>query len=119
MTLNPNEAPSGFVAVETKEGNNCTGCAFFRRDACALQNCLPEDRTDGTSVIFKLMSQTDLLNAATHEQRKQTVTISTELSDAYIALHRAVDSYLTAHLAINQQRVIDAHQQVLRAGGGK
>lgn len=82
--------------------------------------CVSDSRDDKTSVIFKLRQpQPNLLNAATHEQRKQTVTISAELSDAYIALHRCIESYLGNRFEINFQRVIDAHQQVLRAGNGK
>ena len=92
-------------------------------------------RKDGHDVYFKFHEpQPDLLNAATHEQRwanfdahltphPQTVTISTELSDAYVALLRAVDYFHTGHsitggiTAVAMRKLLDAREQVLHAGG--
>lgn len=61
--------------------------------------------------------QPDLLNAATHEQRKQTVTISAELSDAYIALLRAAEAEVKFK-EYPSEDIEAAVEQVLRAGGG-
>jgi len=59
----------------------------------------------------------DLLNAATHEQRKQIVTISAELSDAYVALLRAAEAEGDDCVPRSQQ-LTDAKNAVIRAGGG-
>ena len=86
--LNPNEAPSGMIAVPYV---HCSRCAYASKQ-CAHFICISSKRTDGTDVHFeKLQPQPDQLNAATHEQPKQTVTISAELSDASVELGREVE----------------------------
>ena len=51
--LNPNEAPTGYVAAAHY---GCTGCAFDPLDDCwptrAGSGCTPKRREDGQSVIF-------------------------------------------------------------------
>lgn len=51
--LNPNEAPTGYVAVAHY---GCTGCAFEPLDDCAptraASGCTTKRRKDGHSVIF-------------------------------------------------------------------
>jgi len=48
--------------------------------------------------------------------KDKTVTISAELSDAYVELQRAVERYRDG---FDWHKVVSAHEQVLRAGGGK
>jgi len=58
------------------------------------------------------------------DNRPKTVTISVELSDAYVALLRAAEIIVQESFQLGSKtpintRLLDAHQQVLRAGGGK
>lgn len=52
--LNPNDAPTGYVAVAAKQG--CGGCAFLLPNRqCAMapnDGCMAFARRDGHSVIF-------------------------------------------------------------------
>lgn len=48
--IDPNEAPEGFVAVET---TGCKGCAFLCDPRCQGAPCLPEMRKDGEQVQFR------------------------------------------------------------------
>lgn len=50
MPVNPNEAPAGFIAVESYE---CDGCAFTRLSGeCLGAICSSVHRTDECCVIF-------------------------------------------------------------------
>jgi len=117
--INPNEAPSGTIAVKSEV---CRGCVFVEGiNECSQKGpkiipCVSGFRDDKTSVIFKL-KQPDLLNAATHEQRKQTVAISAELSDAYVALLRAAEAE-GDDCVPRSPRLTYAKNAVIRAGGG-
>lgn len=57
MAINPNDAPEGFEAVESKYGD-CSGCAFLEEYCRAeshqafVSGCFCEERNDGAEVIF-------------------------------------------------------------------
>ena len=115
---------------------------------CPDVHCMRHSRKDGHDVYFKFHEpQPDLLNAATHERRARTVTISAELSDAQVTLFRKAEQpkldaamsmldklafgkweemHENARYAVMGQvldaaypGLRDAVEQVLRAGGGK
>lgn len=51
MPVNPNEAPAGFIAVETRSG--CEGCAFtYLSVECLRGECASWAREDFCNVIF-------------------------------------------------------------------
>jgi hypothetical protein len=59
-----------------------------------------------------------------YDNRPKTVTVSVELSDAYVALLRAAD-YLNTGFELTRgstslsiRKLLEAREQVLRAGGG-
>lgn len=53
MPVNPNEAPAGFVAVETTLDKGCDGCALlFAGFECTTSDCLKFYRVDLCNVIF-------------------------------------------------------------------
>ena len=55
MSVDPNEAPAGFIAVEIPEVDNCSGC-YFREMTLSGGSCgqcgAIKDRADGCQVIF-------------------------------------------------------------------
>ena len=56
MSIDPNDAPEGYVAMpETYDGATCSPCAFDR-SACPTRGgqlmCVAENRPDGRYVIF-------------------------------------------------------------------
>ena len=51
--------------------------------------------------------------------RRKTVTISPELSDAYVALLRAAEFQIKYHREHTVEMLGNAVEQVIRAGGGK
>ena len=55
--LDPNEAPEGFRAVESRLVLKCTGCYFLEQgrkcpNAVAVSDCYASNRNDRTEVIF-------------------------------------------------------------------
>jgi len=53
MTLDKNEAPEGFIAVEDDNADKCSaGCALLGYSACDKAVCAKEARKDKTSVYF-------------------------------------------------------------------
>lgn len=51
--VNPNEAPTGFVAVSA-EGKTCLDCAYMRTGCETSGLCARESRRDGCEVVFVL-----------------------------------------------------------------
>ena len=48
--INPNDAPEGYVAIESF---GCKECAFFEEDIfCRTAKCCPAARSDNSFVIF-------------------------------------------------------------------
>ena len=54
MPVNPNEAPEGFMAVESEIAALCAGCHFasLSDEQCQQIMCMSWERDDGFSVIF-------------------------------------------------------------------
>jgi hypothetical protein len=53
MPVNPNDAPEGYYAVKSMDGE-CDGCAFNTQPKwCLGKRCWASDRNDKTAVIFK------------------------------------------------------------------
>ena len=56
MSVDPNEAPAGYVAIPlaTGDGVACRGCSFYVNDGCSNFDavCVPRHRNDGQHVIF-------------------------------------------------------------------
>jgi len=132
MPLNPDEAPDGFRAVPFK---TCSDCDLLSSEKCSVSICR-DGRKDGVSVHFKLkQTQPDLLNAAVamcewgkvpvdkcdhcaEFRKSQTVTISAELSDAYVNLLRVVERVI-GKCGYRYKDLREAYAEVIRAGGGK
>lgn len=60
--LNPNEAPEGYVAVQSADGNGCKGCDFYNEgcDKKSIILCTYGGRVDGQEVTFKKIDHNDL-----------------------------------------------------------
>lgn len=54
MAVNPNEAPDGYVAVESEVSAMCAGCQFAGNSdkGCEQIMCMGWERDDGSNVIF-------------------------------------------------------------------
>lgn len=54
MPVNPNEAPEGFMAVESEIAALCAGCHFasLSDEQCQQIMCMSWERDDGSNVIF-------------------------------------------------------------------
>jgi len=52
MKVNPNEAPEGYIAIETASCDGCALDAAEHNKLCYQADCLPGNRHDTCSVIF-------------------------------------------------------------------
>ena len=54
VTVDPNEAPPGYIAVEARPGCGCVGCCFGQK-GCVIKTfpCVPTKRKDEALVNYQ------------------------------------------------------------------
>ena len=108
-----------YQVVEVETDEECKGCAFEFSSCCtsSLGDCSPTHRTDGASVIFKLINN----NNMEIENNQLTINIpegmeidteNSDLTKGIIKFKTKVLSYKTVYCEIcNKSLVIDSHKE--------